>query len=397
MIALCGSKRDILPDGMTNHSQVVKMEHHLPEQDEIELTDGVPLNDGTPIKVETALVKQPAAEPPPLEPTAVSAQEGQRWTPEVRFFALIAGAIVGVWVVFTFTPLLQSVGIGALLAILLNPAVHAVMRHTILGRAAAASVVFVLFLLILVGVTAAVGSLAVTQVVDLSSDLAGAREEMERWLLQPIDLMGFHLEPQVMWQAFQDNLGETVGTLPLDSLNLLSSVTTNLLWALTIFVTLFYFLKNGPEIVPWVRHRIPAGYLEEFDGLVKEIEDIWTKFLRIQLLLFVVLIFLMALGTLGVVWLFRSGLIRWSLLGFGLLLLLVYTAVQQVDNLWLRPQFMGRHLRLHPAVVFVGLIAGLAYGGILGAILVVPAIATARVIGRYVYRKMTGIPMWPED
>ncbi len=389
MIVLCGSERDVLPDGI-GHSQVVKMEHHFPEQDEIELTDG------PPITMETALVKQPAGETPPLETSAVSAQEGQRWTPEVRFFILIAATIVAVWVLFTFTPLLQALGIGALLAILLNPAVNGLMRRLNLNRGAAASVVFVLFLLILFSAAAALGSLAVTQMLDLSSDLAGARAELELWLLQPIDLLGFHLEPEVFWQSFQANLDETIGTMPLDSLNLLSSVTTNMLWALTIFVTLYYFLKNGPEIVPWIRHRIPAGHLEEFDGLVDEVEDIWTKFLRIQLLLFVVLIFLMALGTLGVVWLFRSGLIRWSLLGFGLLLLLVYTAVQQVDNLWLRPQFMGRHLRLHPAVVFVGLIAGLAYGGILGAILVVPAIATARVIGRYVYRKMMGIELWPE-
>ena len=94
---------------------------------------------------------------------------------------------------------------------------------------------------------------------------------------------------------------------------------------------------------------------------------------------------------------FRSGLLKWSFIGFILLLLLVYTLAQQVDNLWLRPQFLGKHLRLHPGVVFVGLIGALALSGVLGAFVIVPIIATMKMVGSYVHRKLLGLPPWPEE
>ena len=72
-------------------------------------------------------------------------------------------------------------------------------------------------------------------------------------------------------------------------------------------------------------------------------------------------------------------------------------AVQQVDNIWLRPQLMGRAFRLHPGVVFVTLIAGLALGGILGAILAVPALATAKIIARYALAHLTGQSPWSTE
>ena len=126
------------------------------------------------------------------------------------------------------------------------------------------------------------------------------------------------------------------------------------------------------------------------------VDHIWGKFLGIQLLLFVIFALLLLLGTLLVVWLFRSGLLEWSVLGFVGLLLAVYTAVQQVDNLWLRPQFLGRQLNLHPGIVFVGLVGALVLSGFLGALVIVPLMATAKAIGQYVHYKLLGVPPWPE-
>jgi len=71
--------------------------------------------------------------------------------------------------------------------------------------------------------------------------------------------------------------------------------------------------------------------------------------------------------------------------------------VQQVDNLWLRPQFLGKQLRLHPGIVFVGLIGALALSGVLGALVVVPIMATAKVVGQYVHLKLLGLDPWTEE
>lgn len=290
-------------------------------------------------------------------------------------------------------PLLQAVGIAVLLALLLNPLVHWTMRRLRVARTWAALLVFGASVLVLLVIPIAMGSLAVTQVSiaqlsALTADLAAAAAELRQWLLQPLDVFGYHLEPATLLDSMDNSLGTAVAALPLGSLNLLASISTNLLWSLTIFVMLYYFLRDGPRVKPWLLAHIPAGEQADFRVLLDRIEEIWGRFLRIQLLLFVVLGILFVLGTLLVVWLFRSGLVRWSPLGFVLLLLVVYTAVQQVDNLWLRPQYMGRQLQLHPGLVFVSLIAGLAFAGILGALVIVPILATARVVGRYLYDRI---------
>jgi predicted PurR-regulated permease PerM len=62
---------------------------------------------------------------------------------------------------------------------------------------------------------------------------------------------------------------------------------------------------------------------------------------------------------------------------------------------WLRPQLMGYALKLHPGVIFVGLIAGLALSGLLGALLIVPLLATAKVMARFGYDRLSSL--WQEQ
>jgi predicted PurR-regulated permease PerM len=73
---------------------------------------------------------------------------------------------------------------------------------------------------------------------------------------------------------------------------------------------------------------------------------------------------------------------------FVIIVLIASMALQQLENLFLVPRIMGYHLNLHPVVVLIGAIAGASLAGILGILLAAPMLATARVIGRYVYDKM---------
>jgi predicted PurR-regulated permease PerM len=147
---------------------------------------------------------------------------------------------------------------------------------------------------------------------------------------------------------------------------------------------------------PWLISFALPDYHEEIDRLFEELINVWSIFLRAQILIFFVLALLLGISSLVVIWLYQTGLIRFSTIGLILVMIVIYTLVQQVDNLWLRPQLMGRQLHIHPGVVFVGLIGALALSGILGALLIVPAIASAKVLGRFIYNKMIGLPAWPE-
>jgi predicted PurR-regulated permease PerM len=319
------------------------------------------------------------------------------WSPTTRILVLAALLIAGVWLAYAVSPLLVSIGLAAILAYLLNPLVDRLAQRTRLSRSGAAVVVFSLVLLALIGIPVGVGTAVVNQIGDLSTDLLAAITQIEVWLFQPITILGFQLNAQDYMDEFNQMVANALNTVPGGSFNVLASVTTNLLWGTMVLVMLYYFLKDSPKIKPWLLHLTPEAYQPEFERLLDEVNHIWGRFMRIQLLLFLILGILMLLGTLLVVWLFRSGLLEWSFLGFVLLLLAVYTAVQQVDNLWLRPQFLGKQLHLHPGVAFAGLVGGLALSGFIGALVAVPLIATARVIGRYIHHKLLGIPPWPDS
>ncbi len=317
------------------------------------------------------------------------------WSITTRVLILVMLLVMGVWIAAVASPLLQAVGISALLAYLLDPAVRFLMRRARMRRSWAAAVTFLLFLLVLLGIPAWLGTVAVTQLIRVETDFLAAVEEFGSWLTQSVVIFGYSFHLPDLLSDLPALLGDMLAILPGGSLNILSSVTTNLLWGSAVLITLYYFLKDGPRIKPWLSDLAPGVYQVEIRQLLDEVDRIWGKFLRVQLLIFVILAVLAAAGTLLVVWLFRSGLLEWSLLGFLLMLLLVYTAVQQVDNLWLRPQFLGKQLRLHPGIVFVGLIGALALSGVMGALVIVPIIATGKVVGRYVHRKLLGLPPWP--
>ena len=318
------------------------------------------------------------------------------WSSSTRNWVILVGLGTAVFGIIVALPLFEAMAIAALLAYLLDPIVRWLMRRWRMGRSWAAATVFFTFLLVAIGIPAWLGAVTIRQVRRFQLDLDRALAEIERWFSQAIDFLGYSVPLKDIVGDIPAMLGDLLATLPDGSLNVLSTVTTNLLWSSVVVVTLYYLLKDGPKIKPWLVDLAPPPYRPEIGRLLDRVDHIWGKFLGIQLLLFVIFAVLLLLGTLLVVWLFRSGLLEWSVFGFVGLLLVVYTVVQQVDNLWLRPQFLGRQLNLHPGIVFVGLVGALVLSGFLGALVVVPLMATAKAIGQYVHHKLLGIPPWPE-
>lgn len=69
---------------------------------------------------------------------------------------------------------------------------------------------------------------------------------------------------------------------------------------------------------------------------------------------------------------------------FALIVAGAYLAVQQICALVIEPRLVGKRLDLPPFVVLLSVLAGAAIGGILGAYLAVPLLASAREIVRFV-------------
>jgi hypothetical protein len=56
------------------------------------------------------------------------------------------------------------------------------------------------------------------------------------------------------------------------------------------------------------------------------------------------------------------------------------------------PRIIGDSINLHPIVVICAVAVGLSVGGILGALLAPPIVATFRVIGSYIHAKLLDYP-----
>jgi len=323
--------------------------------------------------------------------------ESPPWSQTTRITVIILCLIAFIALVVVAFPLIEALAIAALFAYLLNPAIRYLIRRWRMSRSWAVVLVYVLILLFLAALPATLGTVAFGAFRQWGDNLIGILEEIREWLSQPIIIYGFDVSPRILLENLRDTISGALTTIPGGSIGALSAITTNFLWVLTAIVSLYYFLKDGPKIKSWLISITPETYRWEIERLLDDLNIVWSLFLRAQLIIFVVLAILMIVGSLIVIWLYQMGWLPFSTLGLIVMLVIVYALVQQVDNLWLRPQLLGHQLRLHPGVVFVGLVGGLALSGVLGALVAVPMIASSKVIGHYIRCKLLDQPPWEDE
>jgi predicted PurR-regulated permease PerM len=73
---------------------------------------------------------------------------------------------------------------------------------------------------------------------------------------------------------------------------------------------------------------------------------------------------------------------------FTLIVIGLHMIFQQFDLNYLLPRIVGRRVQLHPLVVILGVVAGALLAGVLGILIAAPTIATARVLGHYVFANL---------
>ena len=80
-----------------------------------------------------------------------------------------------------------------------------------------------------------------------------------------------------------------------------------------------------------------------------------------------------------------------------LILIGIHVVFQQTDLNYLIPRIVGRRVHLNPLVVILGIVAGAALAGVLGVLLAAPTIATARVVGGYLYANLFDLDPIPRS
>jgi predicted PurR-regulated permease PerM len=238
----------------------------------------------------------------------------------------------------------------------------------------------------------------------------------------------FHLE------AWGKNLVQVQNTilspLPEETLKFLETTSVGTLWFLVILVSVYLFLSEWRSLRERLFLFVLPPYRPEVEELYKRLRRVWLAYLRgqIVLMLIVGVVFTIAWTILGIPGALVLGMLAGlftlvpdvgpfiaALAAVAVALLegsswiplphfwvaaiagMVYLILIGLKNFFLRPIIMGRSVHMHEGLVFISIIIATILEGILGALLIVPLIASLVVIGEYIQRKVLGLPAFEDD
>ena len=232
--------------------------------------------------------------------------------------------------------------------------------------------------------------------------------------------------------AMLKNLGNIIGKglIPSDSkeitqyilngfnlanINIFQSATTVTKTAFNIILNFiigpvlgFYILKDTDIIVSTFIKIIPPKHRNQSAVLLGKINNVFGKYVRAQLLVSLIIgtlctiVLLILRVDFAVLLGFSAGL--FNLIPFlgpvigaipaaltalyisplrALLVIILFIAVQQIDNYFISPNIMKHQVGVHPGVIIFSLIAGGALFGMFGLLLAVPTVAIIQEVLRY--------------
>ena len=352
-----------------------------------------------------------------------------QWSASARYAAGIIVFAAVVALLIYAREAVKMLVISAFAAYLISPAVAMLTQKTKLTRRAAVNIVYFSALIVMVGVPATLTPIFFDEIKLVASDLLDLSNQTSEWLTQPKQFgnMVFHFE-QVGESLGQ--LQESILTpLPEEALALLESTSVNTLWFLVILVSVHLFMSEWPRMLNWLINLVPQGYRHEMRELYKRLRNVWMAYLRGQIVLMLVvgIVFTIAWMVIGIPGALVLGAIAGlftlipdvgpflaAALAFGVALLegsswiplsnfwvagivfATYLVLINLKNFFLRPIIMGRSLRMNEALIFISIMIATILEGIMGALLVVPMLASVAVFMEYLRRRILGLPAFEE-
>jgi len=347
------------------------------------------------------------------------------WSLPFRYWVLTVLAVVLAVILWSARELIEPLVIAALIAYVLKPIVDALTRHTRLSPSNAIIIVFLTGLVGLTVLTAFLWPIVLAEIQTLSADLQKIISKTPDFLIQPIVILEWEFNLTHLLPDLSNILSANVMTLPENLAHLLENVTRNLIWSLVILVSVYYLLRDWHRLRDRCFSLAPELYQPDAKKIYLEIKQVWQGYLRGNLLLMLVVwvAFTLAWFVIGLPGALILGIITGVLtiipdLGpaiaaalavlvalfegstylplsnfwFAVLVTGIYLGLVNIKSIWLRPRIFGRSVHMHSGVVFVAIMVAVVLQGILGALIVIPVLASGAVVGRYVYRRLLGLP-----
>lgn len=363
------------------------------------------------------------------------------WSRTAKTVVAIIGLLLIVAVAYRFQAIVGQIVTAAVLAYVLNPLIKLGEERTPLSRGAMTLVVYFALLFLVIGAFTALGVAAYGQTLNLIEQLPGFINNAVALITELADRPEISLGPFSFtlgtwdWSSIRQQLlgmiepllsrsGQYAGQIASSTVRFLGNLL--FLWIISIYVSL-----EIPRLGEYVgRAAQMPGYRRDAERLMSEFGDIWSAYLRGQIILGLVIGIIVgsSLAILGVQNALALGLLSGLLefipvlgpfigtgaamvvaffqpdnyLGlsqvqFALLVLALMFFIQQLENNILVPRIVGNALDLHPLLVIIGVLMGSSMAGILGAILAAPILASLKLLSIYAWRKLFDLPPFPPE
>jgi putative heme transporter len=367
--------------------------------------------------------------------------ESPPWNRTTKTVVVIVSLLLFALLAWRFSGLIGQLVTTAVLAYLLNPLIRFVEERTPLRRGTITILVYIVFILILAAAVTALGLAVYSQVTALINNLPTLVTQtinlLRDWFPDP--------DREIVFGPFSFTLGTLEwGDVRTQLLGLVEPILSRsgqylsqaagttmrvLANVLFIWVISIYSALEIPRLRGYVgSFAQPPGYRRDAELLMSEFGDIWSAYLRGQIILGVVIGVIVSLTlallrvqnalALGLL----SGLLEFipvvgPVIGAGAAVLVALfqpthvaglsplahagvvlaamIVIQQLENNILVPRIVGSALDLHPILVMVGVFMGASIAGILGAVLAAPVLASVKLVGVYAWRKMFDLPPFP--
>jgi predicted PurR-regulated permease PerM len=330
---------------------------------------------------------------------------------------LLIGAIL--WILSQIAFLLPAVVLALATIYILNPVVSRLQE-----RGVARWIGSCLAYLGVLGLLTLVGFLVIPSIAEQGAELADnfptIYDDLVADLESFADNIGLSLDlPD--YEQLQEDFSEGQDSFLEDRLGQITDITLGVLETLLLIVLApviaFYVLLDLPTQRSNTRHLIPERYRAELAHLVHQLGTAVGGFLRGQLFVAIIVGVMTSFGfwLIDLPFWLLIGMIAGFLniipfvgpwvggfLGVAIALAtrdlqvavwagLVALTVQQIDNHFVSPTVLRATVRIHPAAIILGLIAGASLGGFWGVLLAVPLMASFKiVVGHYWRTRVLG-------
>jgi len=350
-----------------------------------------------------------------------------RWPYPTKLVISVLLLALAIYLLRAFRMVIPPLVIAIIIAYILSPIAHRLSQRLHLPRILAILLSYVLGLLVVAAFPSIIIPWMAGEFSNLNLDLQRILTTLENALGHQYQIAGIELDTRQLINQIVTGLQGLIEPMIGQTLELAVSIISSIVWVIFIFIVSFYLIKDAPLLSQWTYRHIPPAYREDYDWLRNEINQIWSAFFRGQIMLALVvaliftslgyllgLPFALAMGILAGlleflpsighgIWMTIAALLAYFVGStwlpipnwvFMLIIIGLHLFFQQFDLNYLIPRIIGSKLHLPPLVVILGIVSGAILAGVMGIPLAAPTIASARVIGGYIYANLFDLD-WP--